>query len=282
MNNPLLEKAQYYLNESSRLTEELDTQIEYSAVLEGVLEELIGTENFLAIMEVYSNPGGVEFTSKGIRRVTDQSGKNNSEHVTKRIGQIGKILAARQSKQKPATDSTGIPRPKVMGNDGARKVPLVTRGDVDDQITRDQQGVLDAALAFKTHGGQVTRTGSLMPSASNDNVSGILMKDAKSQGVPVHINRKGGLGYPVDKEVKTGNTARLERQGARTQAALDQKTFAIGSPDMTKGELAKKQNAKKASAQRMDAGRKAAKEAGMITMPEHTNLVQTIMKFLVK
>ena len=282
MNNPLLEKAQYYLNESNRLTEELDTQIQYSAVLEGVLEELVGTENFLAIMEVYSNPGGVEFTSKGIRRVTNKSGKNNSAHVTMRIGQIGKILAARQSKQKPATDSTGIPRPKVIGNDGARKVPLVTRGDVDDQIIRDQQGVLDAALAFKTHGGQVTRTGSLMPSASNDNVSGIPMKDAKLRGVPVHINPNGGLGYPLDVDVKTGNDARLERQGARTQAALDQKTFAIGSPDMTKGELAKKQNAKKASAQRMDAGRKAAKEAGMISMPEHSNLVKTIMKFLVK
>ena len=51
MNNPLLEKAKYYLNESNRLTEELDTQIQYSAVLEAVLEELVGTENFLAIIE---------------------------------------------------------------------------------------------------------------------------------------------------------------------------------------------------------------------------------------
>ena len=51
MNNPLLEKAKYYLNESNRLTEELDNQIEYSDVLEAVLEELVGTENFLAIIE---------------------------------------------------------------------------------------------------------------------------------------------------------------------------------------------------------------------------------------
>jgi len=51
MNNPLVQRAQYYLNESHRLTEELNTQIEYSRLLEAVLEELVGTENFLAILE---------------------------------------------------------------------------------------------------------------------------------------------------------------------------------------------------------------------------------------
>ena len=51
MNNSFTQKAQYYLNESNRLTEELDTQIQYSAVLEAVLEELVGTENFLAMIE---------------------------------------------------------------------------------------------------------------------------------------------------------------------------------------------------------------------------------------
>ena len=51
MNNSFTQKAQHYLNESYRLTEELDTQIEYSAVLEAVLEELVGTEDFLAMIE---------------------------------------------------------------------------------------------------------------------------------------------------------------------------------------------------------------------------------------
>ena len=51
MNNSFTQKAQYYLNESNRLTEELDNQIEYSDVLEAVLEELVGTENFLAMIE---------------------------------------------------------------------------------------------------------------------------------------------------------------------------------------------------------------------------------------
>lgn len=51
MNNSFTQKAQYYLNESNRLTEELDNQIQYSDVLEAVLEELVGTENFLAMIE---------------------------------------------------------------------------------------------------------------------------------------------------------------------------------------------------------------------------------------
>ena len=37
MNNSFTQKAQYYLNESNRLTEELNAEIEYSAVLEAVL-----------------------------------------------------------------------------------------------------------------------------------------------------------------------------------------------------------------------------------------------------
>ena len=58
MNNSFTQKAQHYLNESYRLTEELDAEIQYSALLEAVLEELVGTENFLALMELSSDLKG--------------------------------------------------------------------------------------------------------------------------------------------------------------------------------------------------------------------------------
>lgn len=293
MNNPLIEKAKYYLNESNRLSEELNSQVEYSAVLEAVLEELVGTEDFLKIMEVYSNPGSIEQTASGGMR-SDKPGTNNKANVTKRISQLGQILKGRQSKAQiePATDRTGIPLKGSMGTYGARKVPLVTRGDAQDQIVRDRQGVRDAALAFRTHGGQVdtgsgdskgssvSYAGNLLPSASNDNNAGIPMKDAKDFGVPVHIDPRGNA-PGATAILATNNDERKKRLGVRTQASLDTEAFSDRNPT-TKGQLAKSINAKKSSTQRMDAGRKAAKEAGMISMPEHSNLVQTIMKFLVK
>jgi len=51
MNNPLVQRAQYYLNESNRLTEELNTQIEYSRLLEAVLEEILTEEEILELRE---------------------------------------------------------------------------------------------------------------------------------------------------------------------------------------------------------------------------------------
>lgn len=289
MNNPLAQQAQYYLNESDRLSEELNSEVEYSAVLEAVLEELVGTENFLKIMEVYSNPGSINLTASGGIR-SDKPGRNNRANVTKRIGQLGKIVIARQSKPGPDADVTGIPARKAMGNDGARKVPLETRGDVDAQIARDKQGVRDAALAFRTHGGQVdtgsgdvkrssvTYAGNLLPSPSNDNNLGIPMKDAKSLGFPVHIN-PGENAAPSD--FKQSNAERLQRLGVRTQAALDREAFSDRNPT-TIGQLAKSRNAEKAKKQRIAAGQDAATRSGMVTMQDHydPNLVQNIMNLL--
>ena len=77
MNNPLLEKAKYYLNESNRLTEELDNQIEYSDVLEAVLEELVGTENLLAILEKSGlHPDTLKsYTQKALNSIDTQTGE---------------------------------------------------------------------------------------------------------------------------------------------------------------------------------------------------------------
>ena len=51
MNNPLAQKAQYYLNESHRLSEELKNETEYSELLENILVELIGEEAFYGLFE---------------------------------------------------------------------------------------------------------------------------------------------------------------------------------------------------------------------------------------
>ena len=51
MNNPLVQKAQYYLNEAHRLNEELKNETEYSELLENILVELIGEEAFYGLFE---------------------------------------------------------------------------------------------------------------------------------------------------------------------------------------------------------------------------------------
>lgn len=92
MNNPLSQKAQYYLNESDRLSEELNSEVEYSAVLEAVLEELVGTENFLKIMENYIPALGSSSTHKVVdgKRVP-----RTAEDQERRAHHFGKIMDIR-------------------------------------------------------------------------------------------------------------------------------------------------------------------------------------------
>ena len=51
MNNPLAQKYNYYLNESNRLNEELKSEEAYSELLENVLFELLGEEDFTKLFE---------------------------------------------------------------------------------------------------------------------------------------------------------------------------------------------------------------------------------------
>jgi hypothetical protein len=261
MNNPLAQQAQYYLNESSRLSEELNTEIEYSAVLEAVLEELVGTEDFLKIMEVYSNPGSIDLTASGGER-SNKPGRNNKANVKKRIGQLGQIAIARQSKPKP-----------VVGVDGIRG-----RGDAEDQLDRDRQDAKDAAIAFKTHGGQVDFHGNLLPSASNDNTSGIRMKDAKQEGVPILVNPRDNKDPQQD--VGEVNKNRLERKSKATRFALQRPMPGNDEGEETKGQYAKRMNAAAAKKARIAAGKDAATRSGMVTMQDHYDLVQGIMNLL--
>ena len=56
MNNPLAQKYNYYLNESNRLSEELQNETEYSELLENILIELIGEEAFYGLFEDLQTP----------------------------------------------------------------------------------------------------------------------------------------------------------------------------------------------------------------------------------
>ena len=249
MNNPLVEKAKYYLNESNRLSEELNTEIEYSAVLEAVLEELVGTEDFLAIMEVYSNPGSITHkrgTGENLPR-GDKPGTNNRAQVTKRVVQLGQILKGRQSKPGP-----------VMGENGVRS----------PQELEDLQD------------GQVTAGGELLSSPSNDNTLGIPMKDAKSQGVPVHIDKQ--TIYSKNPDIAKANKNRLARKSGSSQFALGRLMPGNDPGEENIGQYAQRMNAAAAKKARMAAAQTSAKESGMMSMPEHSNLVKTIMKFLIK
>jgi len=82
MNNPLAQKYNYYLNESHRLNEELKTEESYSELLENVLFELLGEEDFTELFE-YVMQGTVTRDASG-----NPLSKERSERRAKRIGQI--------------------------------------------------------------------------------------------------------------------------------------------------------------------------------------------------
>ena len=82
MNNPLAQKYNYYLNESHRLNEELKTEESYSELLENVLFELLGEEDFTNLFEVVMQ-GTVTRDASG-----NPLSKERSERRAKRIGQI--------------------------------------------------------------------------------------------------------------------------------------------------------------------------------------------------
>jgi hypothetical protein len=85
MNNPLAQKAQYYLNESNRLNEELQAEEAYSELLENVLFELLGEEDFTKLFE-YVMKGNVTHDQKD-----NLLSKERSDRRAKRIGQIAQI-----------------------------------------------------------------------------------------------------------------------------------------------------------------------------------------------
>jgi len=99
MNNPLAQKYNYYLNESNRLNEELQAEQEYSELLENVLFELLGEEDFTKLFE-YVMKGSVTHDQKG-----NPLSREKSERRAHRIGQIVKIgRKAAKNKDEDRTD----------------------------------------------------------------------------------------------------------------------------------------------------------------------------------
>ena len=82
MNNPLAQKAQYYLNESHRLSEELQAEEAYSELLENVLFKLLGEEDFTKLFE-YVMKGSLTHDEKGNPLSAEKSARR-----AKRVGQI--------------------------------------------------------------------------------------------------------------------------------------------------------------------------------------------------
>lgn len=103
MNNPLAQKYNYYLNESYRLSEELKSEESYSELLENVLFDILGEEDFTKLFEVVTQ-GTVTNDEKGNALSADRSARR-----AKRIGQIVDIgrKAAANTDDKTAFDLVG-------------------------------------------------------------------------------------------------------------------------------------------------------------------------------
>lgn len=86
MNNPLAQKYNYYLNESHRLNEELKSEEEYSELLENVLFDILGEEDFTKLFE-YVMSGTV--THDGQYNPQPLSAAKSA----RRADRIGKIVA---------------------------------------------------------------------------------------------------------------------------------------------------------------------------------------------
>ena len=127
MNNPLAQKYNYYLNESHRLNEELKTEEAYSELLENVLFELLGEEDFTKLFE-YVMQGTA--TKDEIGR--DLS-KAQSERRRNRIAQI--VAIGREAARK----NDGQLRSRVVNS-------LIAKGATADQDKRTRDNNLHAAL----------------------------------------------------------------------------------------------------------------------------------------
>ena len=84
-NNPLAQKAQYYLNESHRLSEELKSEEAYSELLENILFKLLGEEDFTKLFE-YVMQGTITHGPDGKSRSPQRS-----KQIAHRLGQIRSI-----------------------------------------------------------------------------------------------------------------------------------------------------------------------------------------------
>jgi hypothetical protein len=103
MNNLLAQKAQYYLNESHRLSEELQNETEYSELLENILVELIGEEAFYGLFEDLQTPERARETlkiEKKLKRIADRDSAKAYE-----AGEMGSADEAQAAHNKAANSA---------------------------------------------------------------------------------------------------------------------------------------------------------------------------------
>ena len=79
MNNPLAQKYNYYLNESNRLSEELQNETEYSELLENILIELIGEEAFYGLFQedVFDSSQSSAASRQNVEKAKNKLGANS-------------------------------------------------------------------------------------------------------------------------------------------------------------------------------------------------------------
>ena len=97
MINPLTQKFQYYLNESHRLNEELKSEEAYSEILENVLFELLGEEDFTKLFE-YVMKGTLTHDEKGNPLSPERAARR--AHRIAQIANIGVINPERESRDR--------------------------------------------------------------------------------------------------------------------------------------------------------------------------------------
>jgi len=123
MNNPLAQKYNYYLNESNRLSEELQNETEYSELLENILIELIGEEAFYGLFQedVFDSSQSSAASRQNVKKATKTLGAS-SPHT--------KELAKLHTKMKNSRFVYGIADNEVnrreFGDENYGKKPTLT------------------------------------------------------------------------------------------------------------------------------------------------------------
>ena len=100
MNNPLAQKYNYYLNESHRLSEELQNETEYSELLENILVELIGEEAFYGLFEDLQTPERKKETTQQKRNLKNKYMRASADAW--REGEMGSPRSADAAHNKAA------------------------------------------------------------------------------------------------------------------------------------------------------------------------------------
>jgi len=283
MNNPLAQRAQYYLNESDRLSEELNTEIEYSAVLEAVLEELVGTEIFLKIVERYIPAEGVSSTHRvvnGKRVERTDAGKERYGH---RLGQIRDIHDRATSDRRNSSNAF------AQAN---REVRQTDQHQFDHDKARALQARAHAALTL--HGGNTGDDPNKHPSMMSFASGGATPEQRASVGVarPAVAARPAAYGNDarpaiaaVDAQTNdvTGAIADHQRLAAKTNVSTGAAAAAMASNAAGRGEsISVSRRGKGGAPRELVTGTRRPRQGLLfpVNASYEPNLVQGIMNLL--